>query len=335
MTALLWISLEGNPLSYHRKHRTLTIKHLHSSLSESKVNIILILLLCQGIVLIIYSFLSQFVLDHQSLDKGEKMLVALNRVFMVRSAGSPSKDDLASLSGSITSEVAPTAVDNSYLHDFMSSQTSELMDSTERGLSRNRRKKHMREAIITDDEPKEEDADMTSSVVSTSYLETSTDHLETKKQIIALREKFGGEHWLISHAGSFVQDIMGLERSTGPILSSASGVEPFSRVTVASSVDVSSTIISSDTWNESSHEDSTLKTELPSVKMHDQEESGYDTTDIESDNKNNGTTDDVEIFPKAIDTSYDPEEGENIIFRTIFIVDSAVINDFSLTLYAP
>lgn len=37
MSALLWISLEGNPLSYHPKYRLLAIKHLHPCLSNSKV----------------------------------------------------------------------------------------------------------------------------------------------------------------------------------------------------------------------------------------------------------------------------------------------------------
>lgn len=40
------------------------------------------------------------------------------------------------------------------------------------------------------------------------------DHLETKKQIVALREKFGEENWLINHAGNVVQNIMGLPPPT-------------------------------------------------------------------------------------------------------------------------
>jgi hypothetical protein len=41
----------------------------------------------------------------------------------------------------------------------------------------------------------------------------STEHLETKKQIETLREKFGEENWLHSHAGSCVQDLLGLHRT--------------------------------------------------------------------------------------------------------------------------
>lgn len=51
--------------------------------------------------------------------------------------------------------------------------------------------------------------------------ETSQEHLQTKKQVEELRERFGGDHWLHSHSGSFVQDLMGLQKSTGTgILSS-------------------------------------------------------------------------------------------------------------------
>jgi len=41
----------------------------------------------------------------------------------------------------------------------------------------------------------------------------STEHLETKKQIETVRERFGVENWLHSHAGSCVQDILGLHKT--------------------------------------------------------------------------------------------------------------------------
>ena len=46
MSALLWVSLEGNPLSYHPKHRLLSIKHLHPALSDSKVGHTLDVIYC-------------------------------------------------------------------------------------------------------------------------------------------------------------------------------------------------------------------------------------------------------------------------------------------------
>lgn len=57
----------------------------------------------------------------------------------------------------------------------------------------------------------------------------STEHLETKKQIETLRERFGEENWLHSHAGSCVQDLLGLHRtmnvSSPTLLTAASNVK--------------------------------------------------------------------------------------------------------------
>ena len=53
----------------------------------------------------------------------------------------------------------------------------------------------------------------------------STEHLETKKQIETLRERFGEENWLHSHAGSCVQDLLGLHKTmtvSSPTLLTAS-----------------------------------------------------------------------------------------------------------------
>lgn len=38
------------------------------------------------------------------------------------------------------------------------------------------------------------------------------EHLTTKKQIESLREMYGEENWLHSHAGSYVQDILGIKQ---------------------------------------------------------------------------------------------------------------------------
>jgi len=49
------------------------------------------------------------------------------------------------------------------------------------------------------------------------FLESSKDYLETKKRILALREKYGEDNWLRSHAGTSVQDIMGLQSTSQPM----------------------------------------------------------------------------------------------------------------------
>lgn len=53
----------------------------------------------------------------------------------------------------------------------------------------------------------------------------SADHLETKKQIETLRERFGEENWLHSQAGLCVQDLLGLHRAVTTPSPAKSGVE--------------------------------------------------------------------------------------------------------------
>jgi len=48
------------------------------------------------------------------------------------------------------------------------------------------------------------------------FLESPKDYLETKKRILALREKYGEDNWLRNHAGTSVQDIMGLQSTSQP-----------------------------------------------------------------------------------------------------------------------
>jgi hypothetical protein len=57
----------------------------------------------------------------------------------------------------------------------------------------------------------------------------STEHLETKKQIETLRERFADYNLLHSHAGSCVQDVLGLHNtmtvSSPTLLTAASDVK--------------------------------------------------------------------------------------------------------------
>lgn len=46
------------------------------------------------------------------------------------------------------------------------------------------------------------------------FIESPKDYLETKKRILALREKYGEDNWLRNHAGTSVQDIMGLQSAS-------------------------------------------------------------------------------------------------------------------------
>lgn len=40
----------------------------------------------------------------------------------------------------------------------------------------------------------------------------SSEHLTTKRQIESVREMFGEDNWLHSHAGNYVQDILGIKQ---------------------------------------------------------------------------------------------------------------------------
>ena len=223
----------------------------------------------------------------------------------MRSNLAPLKGDLSS---SVNTEVTSTSDDNSYACDLMASQSSVMTTISEKKLSRGRRKKQMREAIIANDDNEDMEASMTASVTSISYLETSMQHLEMKKQILALRKKFGDDKWLINDAGSFVQNIMGLERSTGPILSIASGIDAASRVAVASNSYGSPTIISNEAWNETSREDPPSEKKDSTDNDSGHEEGGDYTTDNDID-KSTETIDDTEIATKIVEP-YDPEDGE-------------------------
>ncbi|XP_015179281.1 PREDICTED: serine/threonine-protein kinase 11-interacting protein isoform X2 [Polistes dominula] len=188
MSALLWLSLEGNPLSYHPKHRLLSIKYLHPCLIDNK-----------------------FVLDHWPLSKSEKMLVEDNRVFPIRNMQSSvvSRDNFVSLSNSTTSNNTFSSGDSFVSKDFLintpqTSNTSTRGETSFTALGKSRKKTNVKEAIITEEDQEKKDSVNKSEVLSSS-------HLETKKQILALREKFGKVNWLSSQAGSFVQDIMGLQ----------------------------------------------------------------------------------------------------------------------------
>ncbi|XP_029166715.1 serine/threonine-protein kinase 11-interacting protein isoform X2 [Nylanderia fulva] len=176
MSTLLWLSLEGNPLFYHPKHRILSIKHLHPSLSDRK-----------------------FVLDRLSLSKSENSLVAENRVFTIH----------ANQSISLTSSVSVCA-DTYESNENRSNPPVTSSENLEKSVTKSKRKPNVKEAIIDEIDQEKGEFKRLPDVVASSHLESSKDHLETRKRILDLREKFGENNWLSSHAGTSVQDIMGL-----------------------------------------------------------------------------------------------------------------------------
>ncbi|XP_066591773.1 serine/threonine-protein kinase 11-interacting protein isoform X2 [Prorops nasuta] len=205
MSALIWVSLEGNPLAYHPKHRQRTIKYFHPTLSNTK-----------------------FVLDHLPLSKSEKLQIAENRTFPITSKHSISRENLSSSIVSTASNMSLSLDASSFNNIMEHSQSSEMTDSISKLSQKSKKKRNIKQAtIITDDDFEKEERKNSSNNLSSSLLETSSDHLETKKQIIALREKFGKSDWLRSHAGAYIQDIMGIQATSSPTpISSILNIEP-------------------------------------------------------------------------------------------------------------
>ncbi|XP_011874487.1 PREDICTED: serine/threonine-protein kinase 11-interacting protein isoform X2 [Vollenhovia emeryi] len=204
MSTLLWLSLEGNPLSYHSKHRILTIKYLNPSLSDSK-----------------------FVLDHLPLSNWEKTLVAENRVFAI------STNQSTSLSSSISVYVDTHEFDQGKLDR----RTISLPETLEKSAtSKSKKRRNVKEAIIDEIDQERGEFNQLPDVEASSYLESSKDYLETKKRILDLREKFGEDNWLSSHAATFVQDIMGLHPATRLPESQISKIQTLTDVDAASSL---------------------------------------------------------------------------------------------------
>ncbi|XP_076681070.1 serine/threonine-protein kinase 11-interacting protein isoform X3 [Andrena cerasifolii] len=193
MSTLLWVSLEGNPFYYRPRHRRLSIEYLHPCLIYTK-----------------------FVLDHTPLSRSEKQCIAENRHILIGPDQAASNDFLASVSNSLNPSSLTASISSSTYNEFVVGMPTELPSNTEKGLPKSKRRSNVREAVIADEQD-EKELDMTSSICS-SYLEPAKDYLEIKEQISALREKYGEDNWLSSHAGTFVQDIMGLQSSSYSIV---------------------------------------------------------------------------------------------------------------------
>ncbi|KMQ92764.1 serine threonine kinase 11-interacting protein [Lasius niger] len=105
----------------------------------------------------------------------------------------------------------------------------------EKNVTKNKKKPNMKEAIIDEIDQEKGEFKKLPDVVASSHLESSKDHLETKKRILDLREKFGENNWLSSHAGTSVQDIMGLRFEQFP--TSQVFDKTLADINIASSVD--------------------------------------------------------------------------------------------------
>lgn len=125
------------------------------------------------------------------------------------------------------------------------------------------------------------------------FLESSKDYLETKKRILDLREKFGENNWLSSHAGTFVQDIMGLRSASQLPKSQISKIQTLADIDKASSL----------------HD--TLIHVMDNEESSDESES-QEITEYAEDNKEIPQSETLDNFPEtrvAPTIEYDPNDG--------------------------
>ncbi|XP_043786381.1 serine/threonine-protein kinase 11-interacting protein isoform X2 [Apis laboriosa] len=266
MSALLWISLEGNPLSYHPKYRLLAIKHLHPCLSNSK-----------------------FVLDHVPLSKSEKEIIAENRLFVIKSKQFLTNEFHTSMSDSLNSS-------------SLFASTSELAGSSnmDKSFSKSKKKSNIKEAIIADVEQEKKE---------TKTETTSKGHLETKKQILEIRKKYGEDKWLSSHAGTFVQDIMGLQPSC-PMLIPEFAIENLDSKNIVVSAENSAILLMKNTKIETNEE--SLMKEIN--ESNNEKENESEVLNKEENISEIILTNNASALVNISQPLYDPEQEEGKLY---------------------
>ncbi|XP_038109345.1 uncharacterized protein LOC6041308 isoform X2 [Culex quinquefasciatus] len=190
LSSLCCLNLKDNPLACHPKHRQASARYLNRNTSNAK-----------------------FVLDDEPLTKYEKTLTgnydSYHAILVPRSPGS------------VTSSGFNTPTRKSVMNTptgSISSKSSFMLDVRDMSSSIISQKKiKVRRAIISEDEPSESNQPKVTKVeltaASANSLETSRDHLETKKQLENLRKQYGSE-WLQSQAGDMVKNVIGFDPST-------------------------------------------------------------------------------------------------------------------------
>ncbi|XP_061396733.1 dynein axonemal assembly factor 1 homolog [Musca vetustissima] len=196
LITLKFLNLFGNPLHCHPKHRLATCQYLHKNCSTVK-----------------------FVLDFETLSKSEK---ALTGTHQLRQVGALNRYTMRSSSSSISSAHTPIRSSNtpassvgslvSFKLTTDNSSESEANCNEVLVAAKQKKKSSKTRCVEIEDFSHEsqnndaaEDA-MQSSVISLGKNsktiipeETCKEHLETKRQIVELREKYGNE-WL--HSGN-------------------------------------------------------------------------------------------------------------------------------------
>lgn len=173
LTALRYLNLSGNPLSFHQKHRSATCRYLSKNAGEV-----------------------QFQLDHAFLSKHEKKLAGSYEnyypLFGHRMTTSSSSRATPSAKSSCNTP------DNSSLGSF-SSQNNNFNEVVQKTPS-SAQKRIKPRCVEIEESGNFVDNQQKSPITKKLLKKRSTDHLTTKKEIEKLREQFGND-WLHSQEG--------------------------------------------------------------------------------------------------------------------------------------
>ncbi|GLG93730.1 Serine/threonine kinase 11-interacting protein [Gryllus bimaculatus] len=170
---LCWLNLAGNPLSFHIKHRSHTVHHLHVNASRCK-----------------------FVLDGRALSWKERKSVRHHGIEVM----DYSEEELL-----LSTESVASFPEEEYSTPVVQIQSKKS--------SRSRRQRsQVKEAVISESLKEQE--------VIPNNPSTADDqqHLQVKRDIEQLRQRFGEEHWLSEHGAAHLQAVLGLPRISPPSL---------------------------------------------------------------------------------------------------------------------
>lgn len=181
------IKLSGNPLSFHKRHRILASSYMHPRAVFLKHRY------RRDAVKLI-----PFMLDGQKLTELELQAV--------RDSALPSSDS-SHRSDHVSIDTSTEPVDRT--------PESSRNGPSERERSTTRKTRKVREVIIDDFDTLEE---LTDKKFPTNQMagsiELSGEHLQTKRQLEIVKQHYKDD-WLRAHAGSTVQELLGLQPSSG------------------------------------------------------------------------------------------------------------------------
>lgn len=137
------------------------------------------------------------------------------------------------------------------------------------------------------------------------FTEISKGHLETKKQILEIRRRYGEDKWLSSQAGTFVQDIMGIQPPTYSITSEFT-IENLNAKDIVHRIEDSVNLLMKDTHIELNDKSESLKQEIN--EFNDEKNRSKVLTEEENISEvllNNDTS----VLENLSEPPYDPEQG--------------------------